>query len=138
MAGVTTCLWQAFPTKTNAEITQLIKESAHLYNSPTAQEGYGIPNFQSIYNSLLVEESDTDNSIITAYPNPSKDIIYFSFPENINSFSIAVFDVLGKLINTKIIDKINPSYNVSELSEGLYFIQTQDGNEFNTIKFIKN
>lgn len=138
MAGVTTCLWQAFLTKTNAEITQLIKESAHLYNSPTAQEGYGIPNFQSIYNSLLVEESDTDNSIITAYPNPSKDIIYFSFPENINSFSIAVFDVLGKLINTKIIDKINPSYNVSELSEGLYFIQTQDGNEFNTIKFIKN
>lgn len=138
MAGVTTCLWQAFPTKSNAEITQLIKESAHLYNSPTAQEGYGIPNFQTIYNSLLIEESDIDNSIITAYPNPSRDIIYFSFPENINSFSIAVFDVLGKLIKTKIIDKINPSYNVSELSEGLYFIQTQDGNEFNTIKFIKN
>ena len=138
MAGVTTCLWQAFPTKSNAEITQLIKESAHLYNSPTAQEGYGIPNFQTIYNSLLIEESDIDNSIITAYPNPSRDIIYFSFPENINSFSIAVFDVLGKLIKTKIIDKINKIYNFFELSEGLYFIQTQDGNEFNTIKFIKN
>lgn len=138
MAGVTTCLWQAFPTKTNAEITQLIKESAHLYNSPTAQEGYGIPNFQTIYNALLIEESALDKSNITAYPNPSKDIIYFSFPENINSFSIAVFDVLGKLMNTKIIDKINPSYNVSELSEGLYFIQIQKENDFNTVKFIKN
>jgi serine protease AprX len=138
MAGVTTCLWQAFPTKSNAEITQLIKESAHLYSSPTAQEGYGIPNFQTIYNNLFIEETALDKSMISVYPNPSKDIVNFNFPEGINSISIAVFDVLGKLINTKIIDKNNPSYTVSGLSKGLYFIQTHNGNQFNTIKFIKN
>ncbi|MDP2088400.1 MAG: S8 family serine peptidase [Flavobacteriaceae bacterium] len=45
MAGVIACYWQKNPTKTNKEIIKLIKESAHLYQSPTPQEGYGIPKF---------------------------------------------------------------------------------------------
>jgi len=39
LAGVIACLWQAFPKKSNAEIIQLVKESAHLYENPTNQEG---------------------------------------------------------------------------------------------------
>ena len=60
LTGVITCLWQAFPFKTNAEITQLVKESAHLYANPTAQEGYGIPNFKAIYESLTYNINDLD------------------------------------------------------------------------------
>ena len=60
ITGVIACLWEAFPSKTNTEITQLIKESAHLYNSPTAQEGYGIPNFNAIYESLSNDINDLD------------------------------------------------------------------------------
>ncbi|MFK5959352.1 MAG: S8 family serine peptidase [Lutibacter sp.] len=60
LAGVVTCLWQAFPNKSNAEIVQLIKESSHLYASPTAQEGYGIPNFETVYNLLSIDMNDLD------------------------------------------------------------------------------
>lgn len=60
LTGVIACLWQAFPEKSNAEIVQLIKESAHLFNNPTSQEGYGIPNFETIYNSLLSNGNDSD------------------------------------------------------------------------------
>ncbi|SNR39369.1 Por secretion system C-terminal sorting domain-containing protein [Lutibacter flavus] len=60
LTGVVACLWQAFPDKTNAEITQLIKESAHLYTSPTNQKGYGIPNFTTIYQLLSVNIDDLD------------------------------------------------------------------------------
>lgn len=45
MAGVVACFWQKNPTKTNKEIIQIIKESAHLYNNPSPQYGYGIPKF---------------------------------------------------------------------------------------------
>jgi hypothetical protein len=37
--------WQAFPTKTNKEIRDLIIQSSDKYAAPTAQYGYGIPNF---------------------------------------------------------------------------------------------
>lgn len=60
LTGVITCLWQAFPNKTNAEITQLVKESAHLFTSPTAQEGNGIPDFNAIYESLTFDINDID------------------------------------------------------------------------------
>lgn len=45
MAGVVACFWQKYPNKTNKEIIQMIKESAHLYNNPSPQYGYGIPKF---------------------------------------------------------------------------------------------
>ena len=64
LTGVITCLWQAFPTKSNAEIVQSVKESAHLYTSPTAQEGYGIPNFETVYNLLSINENDLDGDRI--------------------------------------------------------------------------
>jgi hypothetical protein len=64
LTGVVTCLWQAFPNKTNAEITQLIKESAHLYLAPTNQEGYGIPNFTTIFESLF-DDLDGDGVLNT-------------------------------------------------------------------------
>jgi len=60
LTGVITCLWQAFPNKTNAEITQLVKESAHLFTSPTAQQGNGIPDFKTIYESLTFDINDID------------------------------------------------------------------------------
>lgn len=43
LAGVIACFWQKYPTKTSKEIIQMVKSSAHLYNNPTNQEGYGIP-----------------------------------------------------------------------------------------------
>ena len=61
LTGVITCLWQTFPNKTNAEITQLVKESAHLFTSPTAQEGYGIPDFKTIYDTLVSDINDLDS-----------------------------------------------------------------------------
>jgi len=60
MAGVVACLWQAFPDKSNLELLDLIRASGHLYPNFTEQMGYGIPNFQTIYNLLSVDESDLD------------------------------------------------------------------------------
>ncbi len=69
LAGVVACLWQAFPEKTNAEITQLIKESAHLYPNATKQEGYGIPNFSTIFESSYDFDGDGVMNDLDICPN---------------------------------------------------------------------
>ena len=51
LTGVVACLWQAFPNKTNNEIIQMVRESAHLFSNPNNHEGYGIPNFKTIFDS---------------------------------------------------------------------------------------
>jgi subtilisin family serine protease len=64
LTGVVACLWQAFPEKSNTEIIQLVKESSHLFASPTAQEGYGIPNFEAIYSLLSQDVNDSDGDSV--------------------------------------------------------------------------
>ena len=133
LAGVVACLWQAFPNKTNAEITQLIKESAHLFPSSTNQEGYGIPNFKSI----LSKGINIENSL-SFYPNPISTTVNFNFPQNKADLKVEIYSVYGSVIfETKIL-KSDPTADFSFLEKGLYFLQVTYNNEIKTFKILKN
>lgn len=136
LAGVIACLWQAFPDKTNAEIIQLVKESSHLYASPTAQEGYGIPNFEAIYSLLDI---DNENIVeVSLFPNPTKNKINFTFPANINELEVTVFSLLGRNVFSDIVLKNNPIIDISFLPKGLYMVQVAYNGTFKTLKLLKN
>jgi hypothetical protein len=137
LAGVITCLWQAFPNKSNAEIIQLVKESAHLYENPTNQEGYGIPNFEEIYDLLYAENQSKTNEF-SIFPNPLKDIMNFNFPIGVDEVEVSIFNLLGKNVFVGQIKRMNPTVNISYLSKGLYMLQMKYGNEIKTIKVLKN
>lgn len=138
MAGMVTCLWQAFPNKTNAEITQIVKESAHLYSNPTNQEGYGIPNFETIYNTLSVEEAMLDNEYFKFYPNPVNDYLNFYFPTDINEIEVTVYSLLGKKLIAKNVFKNQPKLEISQLPKGLYILKTSFGTNNKISKFFKD
>lgn len=138
MAGVITCLWEAYPNKINAEIIQMIKESGSLYNSPTAQEGYGIPNFESVYNLLNIEGQENDLVQASIYPNPIKNRVNFKFPKNTEEIEITILNLLGKNIVHQFILKNKPSMDISYLPNGLYMMQLAYDNKVSTIKMLKN
>ena len=140
LTGLITCLWQAFQQKTNAEITQLVKESAHLYATPTAQEGYGIPNFETIYNTLSIEEEvEVDEfTELYFYPNPINDRIFIAFPNAISVVEVSIFDVVGHQIYNSQLFESKPSIDFSYVSSGLYFIQIKSENSLKTFKLLKN
>ncbi|WP_457616078.1 S8 family serine peptidase [Lutibacter sp.] len=137
MTGVVACLWQAFPDKTNAEITQLIKQSAHLYSTPTDQEGYGIPNFESIYNSLAVVDTEIPVTELSLYPNPTEGLINVAFPAQTETVKISIYNLLGKLVLTETLTRNNPSTSISNLSSGLYMAQLLYDNKIKVIKILK-
>ncbi len=53
LAGLVTCLWQAFPESANREITDAVQKSASQYSSPDGRYGYGIPNFKKAFSALI-------------------------------------------------------------------------------------
>ena len=53
MSGMVTCLWQAFPEKSNYEIMDAVRQSSDRYNAPDSLYGYGIPDMLKAYNLLL-------------------------------------------------------------------------------------
>jgi serine protease AprX len=53
-AGMVTSLWQAHPNRRNTEILEAIRQSGSLATNPNYQLGYGIPNYLTAHNNLLL------------------------------------------------------------------------------------
>ena len=117
MAGMVACLWQAFPSKTNKEIRQMILESSSQYTLPDNNYGYGIPNFGS---TLGVENFQTSN-VFSMFPNPAKADIFFSFSKQNNKALVVIYSVLGQKLIEKEITNEDPILSVESLKSGLYF-----------------
>ncbi|TDO72912.1 putative secreted protein (Por secretion system target) [Flavobacterium chryseum] len=117
MAGMAACLWQAFPTKTNQQIRQMILESSDKFATPNNNYGYGIPNF----GSTLGVENFKDSTSFSVYPNPAKTTVSFSYSEQNEAASVIIYSVLGQKLIEKQITNQNPTLSLQSLKSGLYF-----------------
>jgi serine protease AprX len=52
-AGLTSCLWQAFPEANNMGIITALREAATIYTTPDDRIGYGIPSMKKAFVILL-------------------------------------------------------------------------------------
>ncbi len=59
ITGLIAALWEAFPERSNREIREAVIRSAHQYDAPDAELGYGIPNFERAY-AILAEAPASD------------------------------------------------------------------------------
>ena len=135
-AGMVACLWQALPTKTNAEIIQIIKESASIFVNPTPQLGYGIPNYNTALSTALGINVIKKDSFLL-YPNPVKDVLNINTTDFSPDTTLLVYSILGqKVLETKAISA-HFSVPVSQLPSGVYFCKISSGKLNITKTFIK-
>ncbi len=74
---------------------------------------------------------------LTLYPNPVRDFLYVRAANVSENATVQVVDITGKTIRTLALDSETQQINVSDLSEGLYFIRIQTGAEVMVEKFMK-
>jgi hypothetical protein len=119
MAGAMACLIQAFPNYQPTGLMQKVRESASLYENPTSQMGYGIPDFSEVYEACL-GVVDFDQSLVKVYPNPTSGIL------NIDS-TIPVKQLQLISMPGKIIRKYSALYqlDISDLPSGVYVLKVQ-------------
>ena len=137
MAGVIACFWEAFPNKTNVEIMNLIRNYSDKYNNPTDQYGYGIPDFEAAYNTVLSLQDFDVFSKIKISPNPVKD--FFSISKNnilLTEYSAEIFNILGQKV-TELSNFSSNKIDISFLEKGIYLLKIQKGNQHKAIKLIK-
>ncbi len=139
LAGAVTCLWQSKPEATNFEVMEAVRASAHLYENPTDQMGYGIPNFQTAYNLLngLGIEDQLLKSNFAVYPNPVKDRLFVSFPESEVSGKIELYTVLGERVLEFKLSLENNWIDLSALSSGIYIANVRGDSAQNSFKIVK-
>jgi len=152
IAGLTACLWQAFPDRSNLEIIQAIKAAGSQYNTPDNNSGYGIPNFHTAFDILLNKQWQDSTKIavalnknwIKAFPNPftEKVKLYLHNPDG-RSINLQLYNNAGQLIKQTIL-ATGTGYiytewpeDFSDLPQGIYYLHAKKGNEKSTIKLLK-
>ncbi|MBI9066521.1 MAG: S8 family serine peptidase [Salinivirgaceae bacterium] len=116
IAGLSTCLWQAFPDLSNMELLDLIRSCADSYDNPNNYYGYGIPDYAyaiDMMNDTFIKDN-TKSQILNVYPNPLvSDLSFNLYIDKEQTINIVLFDLLGnklfsqsKVLNTTSTAKI--------------------------------
>jgi len=125
----------AFKIKTKSTLTlgQSFNNTANIYfdyNFPIVTNTYTT----TVQNILGTSEINNDQSEISIYPNPVKDILFIKSKEKI--IKVEIFDSAGRILNSRSLN--GDSINVSELSKGNYMIKLITKDQSVVQKFMKN
>jgi regulatory protein YycH of two-component signal transduction system YycFG len=102
-------------------------------------------NNSTVSSSSVIDKSEDVkflNLKCIAYPNPTSDILTLSieFPDKLNSnLSYQLFDLNGKLIESKKVENSNTSIDMNNLVPAAYILNVNKDNiSIKTFKIIKN
>jgi subtilisin family serine protease len=149
LAGLVTCLWQAFPDFTNMQLIKAIEKSSSIFNSPDNHIGYGIPDFQKAYEDLLQQRilknatAILGTQFIKVYPNPFKNnFTVLIKPLSTSTGIFKLFDAAGKLyfsrqvsLQQDVIQLISFD-KMQALEKGLYILKFSDGKNRQSYKLM--
>ncbi|HVZ97280.1 MAG TPA: S8 family serine peptidase [Chitinophagaceae bacterium] len=149
MAGLVTCLWQAFPEFSNMDIIRAVERSSSIYNSPDDRIGYGIPDFRVAYNDLSEQRALRNintilgNETFRVYPNPFRDNFTVAIkPARTATGIFHLYDISGRLYLTRQVSLIQGTpqlvqfNNMQPLKSGIYILKFSDGQSKKTIRLV--
>lgn len=76
---------------------------------------------------IISSIEDSVESTFEVYPNPANKVIHIGFPQDVNKVEISVYNLQGKLMMQKEIEK-GKDLLVESLIEGLYFLEIKEEN----------
>ena len=136
LAGITACYLQASkslkPHLTLPEIQNNLFKTGHLYNNPTAETGYGIPDFQKAFYELTsntVSQTQADQlsqkkAIKLLIDNSKRNILIKLNTQNHTEIGIVrVFSLTGQIVSEKSYSGSYIQINTEKLEKGIYLIQ---------------
>jgi serine protease AprX len=136
-AGMVASLWQALPNKTNAELVQIIKQSASFFTNPNDDYGYGIPNYWQAYQNAILGTNFPENTTLKIYPNPIKNNVSITLPDNVKSATVVFYNTLGQIVLNEKINNQNSIFQLNDFNSGIYLYQIEADNFSKTGKIIK-
>jgi serine protease AprX len=150
IAGLITCLWQAFPEFNNIEILNAVKQSASKYATSDERFGYGIPNVKKAYELLLSERQKRNvatilgDQKIKVYPIPFSNQFTILFKASQTGIlNIDFMDATGRIISRQSNSIFQNDINLIDMKDlgrlphGIYFIRYNEGGSSKVIRLVK-
>lgn len=138
MAGMVATFWSAVPNLTNQQVVDFVRQSSDLFSAPTAQKGYGVPDFALALENAQLSEEQPLKPQFSIYPIPVANVLSVQFPDAADSATLTISDALGKTVLVKKIDLQNASVDCSGIRSGVYFYSIVSGTTKQNGKFLKS
>ena len=119
-------------SKNNLVSGDMVSKRADIFFDYNAPIDTGMAN--TIFQSLSIPNQEADSSI-SVYPNPSNGIINIESKSILKS--IQLFDVQGRLLQTKLQNDTKVNFDISDKSNGVYFVKITSENGIKIEKIIK-
>jgi len=149
LAGLITCLWQAFPDFTNMQIIEAVEKSSSIYNAPDNRIGYGLPDFKKAFDDLFNQRLVRNiapvlqNNFIKIFPNPFKNSFTIAInPPLTSEATFDLYDASGKLYFTKKVSvqsgviQVIRFNQMQPLQKGIYILKYNDGKNKKSFKLM--
>ncbi|RAR47202.1 DUF7619 domain-containing protein [Flavobacterium lacus] len=91
---------------------------------------------ETLFEALSVVNPILDN-LIFIYPNPVKDVVNITIKDNSTIKTIELYDVQGRLLQTKLVNSVTSELNLAERANGMYFIKINTDKGSKVEKLIK-
>jgi len=130
MAGMMACLLQRYKSLDSAiDVATLLNsifKSGSLYASPTAQMGYGIPDFMKAEHNLKVFDSihQVQKSQFVIAPNPVFHTLSIRFVDGRNPMdtTLRIYSMTGSMIVNQRLVESSTVLNTGEFQAGIYAV----------------
>jgi hypothetical protein len=135
LAGLATCLWQAWPAKSNMQILDMIQRSCPTYATPNFRVGYGIPNFRVAQQTFVgIPHLNTSNPSILSITQSGPNQLTLT---STTTARITLYSSTGQVMYKSQINPGNSTLNTSQYAPGLYVITAQSQQGIQSIKIVK-
>lgn len=92
---------------------------------------------QDLYDQFLTVNENPLIDKVTLFPNPAVNILKIQLDRSVSAKEYQIFDINGKLLLTQQIHAETSSIDVSQFSNGLYFLKLTANDAEITLKFVK-
>lgn len=132
IAGLATCLWQAFPDSSSFFIRSVLQRYAHRYNQPDSRYGYGIPNLYNAWLQRRVESPETVyfTGVVNKVPGLVQQHIPLLFYQTVaREYQVRVVDMSGRQVYNDSFFLRGGTFEeidvtaVSSFSKGMYLLE---------------
>jgi len=112
--------WSSTAENTNDENTVIVHDNrvANLYY----QEFRGLLISMGVIDSI---EDEDGEFVMTAFPNPSSDILYLEVSNDYIGTEFTLSDINGRLVEVVNINSARTSFDVSGLTQGVYMLSSE-------------
>jgi hypothetical protein len=108
------------------------------WNTLVSQASSGQFGVTAIFNSLSMGVNENSIQDISIYPNPTTNFTTVTLPENfIGESIVSIVNLQGEIVTEVKTNSSSTSIDVSNLSEGIYFLRVQNEDKIVAAKFVK-